>query len=128
MIYDTTKTQIAWRGNTLQGFGSEKIHITQNSNTPSINTLIGIFGEFKILPSYRRIWTIYGEFLPTSPSYKLLLEDNLNRKVGTLVIRDLNEGADFTDIFSNCVITNVNDYKDGNPIKIVWTAVRRNLK
>lgn len=122
-VYDTKKTQVIWCGQTLEGFGDEKICVSQ-SGGDSIRPIIGIFGEYFYSNNPRRNWTISSSFLVNSKSYKLLEWDNLLRRVGSLIIRDLNLGT--LDIFNDCAILSMKNKKDSASRQVVWTGVKRN--
>ena len=122
-IYDTKNTQLIWCNRTLGGFGSQKITVTQ-SHENSFRPVIGLFGEYFYSVNPKRCWTITSEFLVNSESYRSLEWDNLMRREGSLIIRDLNLGT--TDIFYHSVIASMPEKKDSKARQVIWTAVRRN--
>lgn len=123
-IYNTGNIQFVWRGLTLTGFGKSQYEIKQKN--PSLNTEFGIGGDVLCSPSENnnRIWQITSSFTPLSPIYPILEQDNLNKIVDTLIIRDLNTGI--TDTFSKCYIMAISEKKDSNDRTVVWESGIRN--
>ncbi len=123
MLYDLKNVQVVWRGQTLNGFSSQKINISQSAN-PSMNLITGIFGEYFNCPNPGRFWTINSSFLANSESYRILERDNLLRRSGTLIIRDLNLGT--SDVFYDCFISSIGSKNDAKERIVSWTCARRN--
>ena len=123
-IYNIKNTNISWRGITLEGFGNEKICISQNNHQGSMIPIIGIFGEYFYYPNVQRSWQISSSFLVNSPTYRLLEQDNNKRIQGSLIIRDLNLGT--SDIFTDACIYILNDKKDAASRQVTWISVKRN--
>ena len=124
-LYNTKRSELVWRGLTLKGFASEKINITQDSESSNI-LYIGISGESMNCPNPKRKWIITSTFLADSSSYKILEQDNLNHIEDTLIVRDLNLGG--IDVFTDCTILTTGTKKDGEARTVKWLASKRNLK
>jgi hypothetical protein len=122
-VYDTKFIQVIWGGETLEGFGNEKINISQTLGD-SIIPVCGIFGESFFCKNPSRAWCISSSFLVNSNSYRKLERDNLRHVQGSLIIRDLNLGT--TDVFQNCVIKSVGGKKDSDCRTVIWLAAKRN--
>lgn len=122
-MYDIKNAQFVWRGITLSGFGDDhKYSITQNGD--SATPYKGVSGEGLNIANNQRMWNVTTSLKVDSTSYPILLQDNLNRTEGTLVIRDLNTGV--SDSFEGACILNISGEQDSNTRTITWSALTRN--
>ncbi len=121
-VYNTQYTQLIWRGTTLRDFASTDIEVLQLN--ASINTCVGIFGEFFSYPNLTRGWSISSSFLASSDIFKFLDDDNLFYRNGLLLIRDLNIGK--TEVYSGCRISSILISPGGAERKVVWYAKTKN--
>ena len=117
-MYDIKNAQFVWRGLTLSGFGDDhKYNITQNGDSAT---------PYKGVANNQRMWTITTTFKVDSNSLPILIQDNLNRIEGDLVVRDLNTGI--SDSFADAVIMNITGEQDSNTRTVTWSALTRNGK
>lgn len=124
-MYDIKNAQFVWRGLTLSGFGDDhKYNITQNGD--SATPYKGVAGEGLNIANNQRMWNITTTFKVDSTSLPILLQDNLNRVEGDLVVRDLNTGI--SDSFADAVILNISGEQDSNTRTVTWSALTRNGK
>ena len=124
-MYDIKNAQFVWRGLTLSGFGDDhKYNITQNGD--SATPYKGVAGEGLNIANNQRMWNITTTFKVDSTSLPILIQDNLNRVEGDLVVRDLNTGI--SDSFADAVILNISGEQDGNTRTVTWSALTRNGK
>ena len=124
-MYDIKNAQFVWRGITLSGFGDDhKYNITQNGD--SATPYKGVAGEGLNIANNQRMWNITTTFKVDSTSLPILLQDNLNRVEGDLVVRDLNTGI--SDSFADAVILNITGEQDSNTRTVTWSALTRNGK
>ena len=124
-MYDIKNAQFVWRGLTLSGFGDDhKYNITQNGD--SATPYKGVAGEGLNIANNQRMWTITTTFKVDSTSLPILIQDNLNRIEGDLVVRDLNTGI--SDSFADAVIINITGEQDSNTRTVTWSALTRNGK
>lgn len=124
-MYDIKNAQFVWRGLTLSGFGDDhKYNITQNGD--SATPYKGVAGEGLNIANNQRMWTITTTFKVDSTSLPILIQDNLNRIEGDLVVRDLNTGI--SDSFADAVIMNITGEQDSNTRTVTWSALTRNGK
>lgn len=124
-MYDIKNAQFVWRGLTLSGFGDDhKYNITQNGD--SATPYKGVAGEGLNIANNQRMWNITTTFKVDSTSLPILLQDNLNRIEGDLVVRDLNTGI--SDSFADAVILNISGEQDSNTRTVTWSALTRNGK
>lgn len=124
-MYDIKNAQFVWRGLTLSGFGDDhKYNITQNGD--SATPYKGVAGEGLNIANNQRMWNITTTFKVDSTSLPILIQDNLNRVEGDLVVRDLNTGI--SDSFADAVILNISGEQDSNTRTVTWSALTRNGK
>ena len=124
-MYDIKNAQFVWRGITLSGFGDDhKYSITQNGD--SATGYRGVAGEGLNIANNQRMWTVSTTLKVDSTSLPILLQDNLNRTEGDLVIRDLNTGI--SDSFADAVNLNITGEQDSNTRTVTWSALTRNGK
>lgn len=124
-MYDIKNAQFVWRGITLTGFGDDhKYNITQNGD--SATPYKGVAGEGLNIANNQRMWNITTSLKVDSTSLPILIQDNLNRTEGTLVVRDLNTGI--SDSFEDAFIQNISGEQDSNTRIITWSALTRNGK
>ena len=124
-MYDIKNAQFVWRGITLSGFGDDhKYSITQNGD--SVTPYKGVAGEGLNIANNQRMWTITTTLKVDSTSLPILIQDNLNRTEGDLVVRDLNTGI--SDSFADAVILNITGEQDSNTRTVTWSALTRNGK
>ena len=124
-MYDIKNAQFVWRGLTLSGFGDDhKYNITQNGD--SATPYKGVAGEGLNIANNQRMWNITTTFKADSTSLPILIQDNLNRVEGDLVVRDLNTGI--SDSFADAVILNISGEQDSNTRTVTWSALTRNGK
>lgn len=124
-MYDIKNAQFVWRGITLSGFGDDhKYNITQNGD--SATPYKGVAGEGLNIANNQRMWTITTTFKVDSTSLPILIQDNLNRIEGDLVVRDLNTGI--SDSFGDATILNISGEQDSNTRTVTWSALTRNGK
>lgn len=124
-MYDIKNAQFVWRGLTLSGFGDDhKYNITQNGD--SATAYKGVAGEGLNIANNQRMWTVTTTFKVDSTSLPILIQDNLNRIEGDLVVRDLNTGV--SDSFADAVIMNISGEQDSNTRTVTWSALTRNGK
>ena len=124
-MYDIKNAQFVWRGITLSGFGDDhKYNITQNGD--SATPYKGVAGEGLNIANNQRMWNVTTTFKVDSTSLPILIEDNLNRIEGNLVVRDLNTGI--SDSFEDAVILNISGEQDSNTRTVTWSALTRNGK
>lgn len=124
-MYDIKNAQFVWRGLTLSGFGDDhKYNITQNGD--SATPYKGVAGEGLNIANNQRMWTVTTTFKVDSTSLPILIQDNLNRIEGDLVVRDLNTGI--SDSFADAVIMNITGEQDSNTRTVTWSALTRNGK
>ena len=124
-MYDIKNAQFVWRGLTLSGFGDDhKYNITQNGD--SATPYKGVAGEGLNIANNQRMWTVTTTFKVDSTSLPILIQDNLNRIEGDLVVRDLNTGI--SDSFADAVIMNISGEQDSNTRTVTWSALTRNGK
>ncbi len=124
-VYDAKNIQFVWRGVTLTGAGDSHAYSITQVNS-SITPYKGVQGEGLNIVNNNRQWQISRSFKVDSESMPMLLEDNMNIVEDTLVLRDLNTGRD--DVFSECVIINVEGESDAGTRKVTWNALGRNNK
>ena len=124
-MYDIKNAQFVWRGLTLSGFGDDhKYNITQNGD--SATPYKGVAGEGLNIANNQRMWNVTTTFKVDSTSLPILIQDNLNRVEGDLVVRDLNTGI--SDSFADAVILNISGEQDSNTRTVTWSALTRNGK
>ena len=124
-MYDIKNAQFVWRGITLSGFGDDhKYNITQNGD--SITTYKGVAGEGLNIVNNQRMWNVTTTLKVDSTSLPILIQDNLNRIEGNLVVRDLNTGI--SDSFEGAVVLNISGEQDSNTRTVTWSALTRNGK
>ena len=124
-MYDIKNAQFVWRGITLSGFGDDhKYNITQNGD--SATPYKGVAGEGLNIANNQRMWNITTTFKVDSTSLPILIQDNLNRIEGDLVVRDLNTGI--SDSFGDATILNISGEQDSNTRTVTWSALTRNGK
>ena len=124
-MYDIKNAQFVWRGITLAGFGDDhRYSIAQNGD--SVTGYKGVAGEGLNIANNQRMWTITTTLKVDSTSLPILIQDNLNRTEGDLVVRDLNTGI--SDSFGEAVILNISDEQDSNTRTVTWSALTRNGK
>jgi len=124
-MYDIKNAQFVWRGITLAGFGDDhKYSIGQNGD--SATGYKGVAGEGLNIANNQRMWTVSTTLKVDSTSLPILLQDNLNRTEGDLVIRDLNTGI--SDSFGDAIILNISSEQDSNTRTVTWSALTRNGK
>ncbi|MGN0031149.1 MAG: hypothetical protein ACI37Q_04255 [Candidatus Gastranaerophilaceae bacterium] len=124
-MYDIKNAHFVWRGLTLSGFGDDhKYNITQNGD--SATPYKGVAGEGLNIANNQRMWNITTTFKVDSTSLPILIQDNLNRVEGDLVVRDLNTGI--SDSFADAVILNISGEQDSNTRTVTWSALTRNGK
>ena len=124
-MYDIKNAQFVWRGITLSGFGDDhKYNITQNGD--SATPYKGVAGEGLNIANNQRMWTITTTLKVDSTSLPILIQDNLNKTEGDLVVRDLNTGI--SDSFGEAVILNISGEQDSNTRTVTWSALTRNGK
>lgn len=124
-MYDIKNAQFVWRGITLSGFGDDhKYNITQNGD--SATPYKGVAGEGLNIANNQRMWNVTTSLKVDSTSLPILIQDNLNRTEGELVVRDLNTGI--SDSFEGCVILNISGEQDSNTRTVTWSALTRNGK
>ena len=124
-MYDIKNAQFVWRGITLTGFGDDhKYNITQNGD--SATTYKGVAGEGLNIANNQRMWNITTSLKVDSTSLPILIQDNLNRTEGTLVVRDLNTGI--SDSFEDAFIQNSSGEQDSGTRTVTWSALTRNGK
>ena len=124
-MYDIKNAQFVWRGITLTGFGDDhKYNITQNGD--SATPYKGVAGEGLNIANNQRMWTITTTLKVDSTSLPILIQDNLNRTEGTLVVRDLNTGI--SDSFEDAFIQNISGEQDSGTRTVTWSALTRNGK
>ena len=122
-MYDIKNAQFVWRGITLSGFGDDhKYNITQNGD--SATPYKGVAGEGLNIANNQRMWNVTTSLKVDSTSLPILIQDNLNRTEGELVVRDLNTGV--SDSFESCVILNISGEQDSNTRTVTWNALTRN--
>lgn len=125
MAYDIKNATIVWRGIELTGFGDDhKYNITQNGD--SFTPYKGVNGEGLNIVNNQRQWQITTSLKVDSNELPILIEDNLNRKEDTLVIRDLNTGI--SDTFEKCVVQGIGGEQDAGTRTINFAALTRNGK
>ena len=124
-MYDIKNAQFVWRGITLTGFGDDhKYNITQNGD--SATPYKGVAGEGLNIANKQRMWNITTSLKVDSTSLPILIQDNLNRTEGTLVVRDLNTGI--SDSFEDAFIQNISGEQDSGTRTVTWSALTRNGK
>ena len=124
-MYDIKNAQFVWRGITLTGFGDDhKYNITQNGD--SATPYKGVAGEGLNIANNQRMWNITTSLKVDSTSLQILIQDNLNRTEGTLVVRDLNTGI--SDSFEDAFIQNISGEQDSGTRTVTWSALTRNGK
>lgn len=124
-MYDIKNAQFVWRGITLSGFGDDhKYNISQNGD--SATPYKGVAGEGLNIANNQRMWNITTTFKVDSTSLPILIQDNLNRIEGDLVVRDLNTGI--SDSFGDATILNISGEQDSNTRTVTWSALTRNGK
>lgn len=124
-MYDIKNAQFVWRGITLTGFGDDhKYNITQNGD--SATPYKGVAGEGLNIANNQRMWNITTSLKVDSTSLPILIQDNLNRTEGTLVVRDLNTGI--SDSFEDAFIQNISGEQDSGTRTVTWSALTRNGK
>ena len=124
-MYDIKNAQFVWRGITLTGFGDDhKYNITQNGD--SATPYKGVAGEGLNIANNQRMWNITTSLKVDSTSLPILIQDNLNRTEGTLVVRDLNTGI--SDSFEDAFIQNISGEQDSETRTVTWSALTRNGK
>lgn len=124
-MYDIKNAQFVWRGITLTGFGDDhKYNITQNGD--SATPYKGVAGEGLNIANNQRMWNITTSLKVNSTSLPILIQDNLNRTEGTLVVRDLNTGI--SDSFEDAFIQNISGEQDSGTRTVTWSALTRNGK
>ena len=124
-MYDIKNAQFVWRGIILSGFGDDhKYNITQNGD--SATPYKGVAGEGLNIANNQRMWNITTTFKVDSTSLPILIQDNLNRIEGDLVVRDLNTGI--SDSFGDATILNISGEQDSNTRTVTWSALTRNGK
>ena len=124
-MYDIKNAQFVWRGITLSGFGDDhKYNITQNGD--SATPYKGVAGEGLNIANNQRMWNVTTTFKVDSTYLPILIQDNLNRIEGDLVVRDLNTGI--SDSFEDAVILNISGDPDSNTRTVTWSALTRNGK
>lgn len=124
-MYDIKNAQFVWRGITLTGFGDDhKYNITQNGD--SATPYKGVAGEGLNIANNQRMWNITTSLKVDSTSLPILIQDNLNRTEGTLVVRDLNTGI--SDSFEYAFIQNISGEQDSGTRTVTWSALTRNGK
>ena len=72
------------------------------------------------------MWNITTSLKVDSTSLPILIQDNLNRTEGTLVVRDLNTGI--SDSFEDAFIQNISGEQDSGTRTVTWSALTRNGK
>ena len=124
-MYDIKNAQFVWRGITITGFGDDhKYNITQNGD--SATPYKGVAGEGLNIANNQRMWNITTSLKVDSTSLPILIQDNLNRTEGTLVVRDLNTGI--SDSFEDAFIQNISGEQDSGTRTVTWSALTRNGK
>ena len=124
-MYDIKNAQFVWRGIILTGFGDDhKYNITQNGD--SATPYKGVAGEGLNIANNQRMWNITTSLKVDSTSLPILIQDNLNRTEGTLVVRDLNTGI--SDSFEDAFIQNISGEQDSGTRTVTWSALTRNGK
>lgn len=124
-MYDIKNAQFVWRGITLTGFGDDhRYNITQNGD--SATPYKGVAGEGLNIANNQRMWNITTSLKVDSTSLPILIQDNLNRTEGTLVVRDLNTGI--SDSFEDAFIQNISGEQDSGTRTVTWSALTRNGK
>ena len=124
-MYDIKNAQFVWRGITLTGFGDDhKYNITQNGD--SATPYKGVAVEGLNIANNQRMWNITTSLKVDSTSLPILIQDNLNRTEGTLVVRDLNTGI--SDSFEDAFIQNISGEQDSGTRTVTWSALTRNGK
>ena len=124
-MYDIKNAQFVWRWITLTGFGDDhKYNITQNGD--SATPYKGVAGEGLNVANNQRMWNITTSLKVDSTSLPILIQDNLNRTEGTLVVRDLNTGI--SDSFEDAFIQNISGEQDSGTRTVTWSALTRNGK
>ena len=124
-MYDIKNAQFVWRGITLTGFGDDhKYNITQNGD--SATPYKGVAGEGLNIANNQSMWNITTSLKVDSTSLPILIQDNLNRTEGTLVVRDLNTGI--SDSFEDAFIQNISGEQDSGTRTVTWSALTRNGK
>ena len=124
-MYDIKNAQFVWRGITLTGFGDDhKYNITQNGD--SATPYKGVAGEGLNIANNQRMWNITTSLKVDSTSLPILIQDNLNRTEGTLVVRDLNTGI--SDSFEDAFIQNISGEQDSGTRTVTWSELTRNGK
>ena len=118
-MYDIKNAQFVWRGITLTGFGDDhKYNITQNGD--SATPYKGVAGEGLNIANNQRMLNITTSLKVDSTSLPILIQDNLDRTEGTLVVRDLNTGI--SDSFEDAFIQNISGEQDSGTRTVTWNG------